>query len=243
LLIVAYDAYKRGAIERRDLIVLFERVETFTIRTYAIAQMNAGAGRSKMYRRARDLYYGTRSEDPEGQPSPKGIDKIISKLNQDIRDYCDDEDVRRHLEDEEVYLEFVGSRRKADLRYLLFIYEQSLAKGESSLDRETVVDSSEYIWIEHVWPQNPPAELEEAKRELIDRYKHRLGNLALMTKEVDIAMSNASFVEKKSRYTGSNLIMLERIFGQEEWTVDAIEEREERILEFIISRWPVEAEG
>lgn len=242
LIIVAYDAYKRNVIEREELLALFERIETFIIRTYAIAQMNADAARSKMYRRARDLYYGTRSLDPDGQPSPKKIHHILSKLDQDIRNYCDDGDLRRHLQDEEIYQKFNNPQRKADLRYLLYVYEQSLAKGESSLNRETVVDSSEHIWIEHIWPQTPNNELDEAKRELIHRHKHRLGNLALMTKEADIEMSNVSFEEKKNRYNGSNLIMLERIFGREEWTIDAIEEREERILENILSRWPVKAE-
>ena len=51
-------------------------------------------------------------------------------------------------------------------------------------------------------------------------------------------MGNDTFVAKKERFGGSKIRMLEEVFAEDEWTLDRIEAREQRILDAIKERWP-----
>lgn len=244
LLMVAYDQFKQENVTENQFCKLLDRIETFIVRTYIIEQKSADTGRSRAYPLARQLYYSTAQTVPESI-DPINIDGVIQRLEQYTNYYCDDEQLESNLSNSDVYKYYGGSNRLKELRLLLYTYEVSLERKEEDLqfDPGKVVSSnSGRISIEHVWSQTPSDEFDEETKGLIEEHKHRLGNLALMTREDNAAKGNDPFQKKKQNFNGSKFRMLEEIFEKAEWDVAEIEVREEAILRSIRERWPVEYE-
>lgn len=184
--------------------------------------------------------YDAKDAMPDGV-DPMGGEAVIEHLESHIDHHCDDEQLEATLGNANVYGYYSGSNRLKELRFLLFAYETSLEEQKEDLhfDAQNVVNSdSGRISIEHVWPQTPDDRFDEATQAAIEEHKHRLGNLALMTREDNAARGNDPFHEKRADFEGSKFRMLEEIFETEDWGVDQIEDRERRILEAIKQRWP-----
>lgn len=240
LLMVAYDQFKEDQVTEDQFCRLLQRIETFIVRTYIIQQKSADTGRSRAYPLSRSLYYSTAETVPESI-NPLGIEGVISKLENYIDNYCDDDQLESTLAKSNVYNYFSGSNRLKELRLLLYAYEMSLerAKEDLQFDAEKVVTSDNgRISIEHVWPQTPSGEFDEETKAQIKEHKHRLGNLALMTREDNAAKGNDPFSKKKQDFDGSKFRMLEEIFDKNDWNVDRIDVREQQILREIRERWP-----
>ncbi len=240
LLMVAYDQFKKDQVTEDQFCRLLRRIETFIVRTYIIQQKSADTGRSRAYPLSRRLYYSSTEAVPESI-DPLGIEEVIGKLESYIDNYCDDDQLESTLAKSNVYKYYSGSNRLKELRLLLYAYEASLerAKEDLQFDAEKVVKSDNgRISIEHVWPQTPSDEFEEETKAQIEEHKHRLGNLALMTREDNAAKGNDPFSVKKQNFDGSKFRMLEEIFDKDDWNVDRIDVREQQILREIRERWP-----
>ena len=240
LLMVAYDQYKEDQITEDQLCKLLHRIETFIVRTYIIEQKSADTGRSRAYPLARRLYYNTEEVVPESI-DPLEIDDVIAKLEEHIDHYCDDDQIESTLGEAKVYRYYSGSNRLKELRLLLYVYEASLERQREDLqfDVQKVVSSDNgRISIEHIWPQTPDDRFDKETVNNIEDHKHRLGNLALMTREDNAARGNDPFSKKKDDFEGSKFRMLEEVFEKDEWSVEQIERREQRLLEQISRQWP-----
>lgn len=240
LIMTAYDQYKKDQISKEKLCQLFDRIETFIVRTYIIHKKSADTGRTRAYPLARELYYNEEDDIPENI-DPKTVDDVIEKLDQYITKYCDDEDIDQVLEDKDVYEYFADSNRLNELRLLLYTYETSLEHEEEDIpfDAERITtNKGDRFTIEHLWPRTPSDELEEEKKETIKENTHRLGNLTLMTPEDNSSNQNDTFEDKKDNFTGSKFRMLEKVFKNDDWGVQKIENREQEIIEKIKERWP-----
>lgn len=238
LILAAYNEYRHGDVSEEEFLALLETIETFIVRTYLIEQKNADTARTKVYPLARKLYYHGKDVSPDSV-STKSIDDVIARLEKEVNNYCDDDDLESTLIESEVY-EYYKGRRK-ELRLLLYVYEHHLEENEEEMyfDPEDVGSNKEdRFWVEHVWPQTPGDKFTEEEQLLIREHRHRLGNLALMTSEDDIVMGNDPFDQKKAKFNGSKFRMLEEIFSNSEWGVDRISEREEKIVRVIKNRWP-----
>lgn len=245
LLMVAYDQYKSDVISEDEFCSLLGKIETFIVRTYIIEQKSADTGRTRAYPLARRLYYNVKDEDPDGV-SQLDIAGVISRIERYTHDYCSDSKLDSTLGDSNVYKYFQGSNRLNELRLLLYTFESYLESGEEDIQFravDVVNNKDDRFWVEHVWPQTPSDGFSGEIKTLINEHKHRLGNLALMTQEDDIVMGNDTFEEKKAKFNGSKIRMLEEIFANETWGVGQIEHREKEMLRVIRERWPDEYES
>ena len=121
-----------------------------------------------------------------------------------------------------------------DLRYLLFKYEEHLAKeARKTVDNvrwQAVWSNSARVSIEHIRPQS----------EAPDNIKHTLGNLMLLPPGRNAQLGNrpprdkaASYRETGFYHAGEVADMLD----DSSWTKKACEQREHKILDWVREEW------
>lgn len=228
LLIASWLHYDRdNEFSASNFNRIAEKVETFIFRVYSAQQRPGNTGRTRFYPLGRTVYQGKRNADD-----------VVSKLADHIHYYCNDDQLLNVLQENKVYSHY--GNRKGELRYLLYFYEQSL-ETELEFDLTDFVnnEADEEITVEHIWPQSAEKlELSESEKKMHDEYKHRLGNLALMTGSWNSSESNQPFTKKRDRYSESKIRMLNEVAAETDWSPSKIENREERMLEFVLNRWP-----
>lgn len=131
-----------------------------------------------------------------------------------------------------------------DLKYLLYRYEEYLAQelGEdiSEVLWEKIWKSSSATTIEHIHPKTYDSKWKGKigkNQEEIDKHVHRLGNLLLLPPGINSSAGQKPFNEKKDIYQSYHLLMMNEILSKNDWTLNEIEEREERLLEFVEKTW------
>ena len=135
-------------------------------------------------------------------------------------------------------------------RFILCSIEALHQTKEIYTDLWSRDNSNKYIWtIEHIFPegQNIPevwvkmiadGDREKAK-EYLEKYVHTLGNLTITGYNQNL--SNMSFIDKRDRKNkdGKNigyrngLFLNEDVVNQEEWTIDKIKKRTEKLIEIL----------
>lgn len=134
-----------------------------------------------------------------------------------------------------------------ELRYFFFRYEEFLAKKDRSILSEEVWTN---IWresptksIEHVFPQTPNEMDKSWKRKLgkgknvIAKNVHRLGNLLLLTPNVNSQCYNKSFVDKKKIYNKQLLRLKDEIIRKQDWNLTSMESRERKLINWAKQNW------
>ena len=109
----------------------------------------------------------------------------------------------------------------------------------------------EYLWTEHVLPQEWTDEWpfdEDETESAIDEQQlnfdrdtklHTLGNLTLVTDSLNISMGNKSFSTKKKQLEKHSSLFLNRWFrDQERWTEVEIRERGNHLADMAVEIWP-----
>ncbi len=136
-------------------------------------------------------------------------------------------------------------------RYILWLYEEHLAE---TLGCAATIDEQERseIWsrravdsVEHIFPQNPgpnspwrnQMHRSGGAEEPLVRHVGRIGNLILLPTVVNQEATNRPFQEKKELYARHNLRMVQEVCTTKMWTIEQIEEREKRIVEWAKTRW------
>jgi len=126
------------------------------------------------------------------------------------------------------------------LKYVLYEYEISLQKyynGESKIMWKQINKES----IEHIYPQTPKdtwiddfSNLKGNKQR--NKYTNSLGNLLLLSKKKNSKASNKPFRDKKEIYSSGSFNEIE-VSKYDKWTTKEIDERGEKILDFMNERW------
>lgn len=113
-------------------------------------------------------------------------------------------------------------------QYVLLRLDSALSQGEASYDYPVIT-------VEHVLPQNPSANSvwvqwfpNPAERE---RYVHRIGNLALLSRRKNAQAQNYDFARKKEKYFATDkgvspFAITTQIIQKSEWTPQVIEHRQ-----------------
>ncbi len=131
-----------------------------------------------------------------------------------------------------------------DLKYLLYRYEENLAleQGEKI---------SEEVW-EKIWSDSPAKTIEHIhpktytdkwkgkigdNQEQIDKIVNGIGNLVLLPPGVNSKAGQKPFFEKKEIYKTYHLLMLNEIIELQDWDVEAIGNRELKLIDFIEKEW------
>lgn len=125
----------------------------------------------------------------------------------------------------------IQSPRKA--RFLLGRIERCLAP-EVTLDDESLT-------LEHVLPCSPDAAWIADFGNDWEECVERLGNMTLLSQRQNQKLSNATFAEKKTLYTGSGLRLTQQCADYERWTRGAIEHRQRWLADAAVRCWRIEA--
>lgn len=133
------------------------------------------------------------------------------------------------------------------LRYFFFRYEEHLAKMKRSNINEEMWNQ---IWsespnnsIEHIFPQTLnkdngcwKGKLGKGKN-VIEKHKHRLGNLVIVTPSLNSQLGNKCFSEKLKKYKQLKLRIIDEISTAKDWDLPAINRRENRLIKWAKETW------
>lgn len=208
--------------------MLLDQWEKTSFRIYCLCRKDARTGVGDYVRLAREITMATDS-------NVASISERLAKIS-DGKDH-DIESAVRELSQSDCY-----HRWEDQLRYLLFRYEEHLAKQE---DQRFQNEQWSRIWqksaaqsIEHILPQSggslEPPENQEAG------IVHRLGNLLLLHPGLNSQLSDLEPEAKADKYARTGLFIaaeVVRTIEREGWGVEQIEDREQRLLNWIRCEW------
>ena len=100
-------------------------------------------------------------------------------------------------------------------------------------------DDGTVINLEHVLPKRPEGNWPQFSDEEVRLYGNRLGNLALMRASDNSTVRSAAFEEKKALYAHSPYVLTSEIASCQQWTVQAIAERQAQLAQLALQAWPV----
>lgn len=119
---------------------------------------------------------------------------------------------------------------KETIRYILRkIYKSNKNNQEISLDNNDV-------HIEHIMPDDR-TNWQEISEEEHDSYLWRLGNLTLLSKTLNISISNSEFSVKKQKYVDSKIDENITIAKKDTWGISEIEERQNELTQIALKLW------
>lgn len=152
----------------------------------------------------------------------------------------EDDDLRTAMQTEP-YWGRINQRR---LRMVFRALERSLRSSGYS-ESVSVFDDLE---IEHILPRDwglnwdlPGEEPEEVERIRRDELKHTVGNLTVLTDELNPSLSNAEWKKKREALDDHTVLLLNRELLKrwyDHWGEETIKERAERLADIARSVWP-----
>jgi alkylated DNA nucleotide flippase Atl1 len=212
--------------EIRDQVIA--ATESWVVRRQLLRLTSADLGRI-----VADLIRTHRSAPPSDLAGR--VRTYLSRLASASSYWPSDEEVRRALSTENAYRRYPRSR----LRMLLEAVEDSLrgAYGYPPVPRRGYP-------IEHVLPQkwetNWSVDSLEAQLERA-AHVHRLGNLTLLTKSMNAAVSNGPWSAKREKLAKHDVFLMNRTFLDPEttWDEPTIDARTEEMTRALLATWPV----
>jgi hypothetical protein len=166
-------------------------------------------------------------------------DRLLKQVEEITK--LDFPEVLDRMREAPVYRDWSG-RREA-LVYLFYKYEEHLAKeaGEQ-ISEETwgkIWSSAPDKTIEHIYPQEAGEQWKGKLRQGVEAESvvHRLGNLLILPPGLNSKCGNSGFAEKKEIYRQTGLRHVLEVCDVTDWNVRAIENRGERLLEWIRQYW------
>ncbi len=209
---------------------LLNAIETYIFRVYSIGNHRSHTGESSIYVRTRDV--------SEASPSEVWVSKVVNVMNR----YESDSQFRRSLSASDLY----SKASSQDLRYLFYFYNKHRAEEEGERGGPTLSEamSNEYT-VEHIWAKNPDElPLEDpgdypSPEARYDANIHRLGNLTLASRPWNSTWGNAKFEVKHDEGYGVSKLWVQGDIqdNYDEWSVENIEDREEKLIEFALEKW------
>jgi hypothetical protein len=147
-----------------------------------------------------------------------------------------DDELRAHLLSHPLY----GWIARSRIEYVLWEVELTLRDSSKT---EDIVAKPKKLSIEHIlpqqwertWPLEAPTDENIAHRTGLVNV---LGNLTLVTGELDSSMSNSTWATKRQRLEKSILLLNGDVKAVPAWGETAIQERGNSLEEMILRRWP-----
>lgn len=174
-----------------------------------------------------------------GGVSPESVSGFLRKSDAESTRWPSDEDFKTALLTASIYNQIPRPK----LRLLLTALDRAM---ETGMSEEIKLPGD--LTIEHLLPQKwkehwPIEEQDEAKREKLamarDSIKHTIGNLTLLTKKLNPAISNAAWPTKRPEILKESKLNLNRAFQDvHAWNEDAIRERSRILADLAVNIWP-----
>jgi len=149
----------------------------------------------------------------------KGTIKDAAAMIRQLREiYLSDNEFANAFAEKQ--LQTTQSRNKWVAKYIL----SRLEKQSAGVDYD--VDSASYS-LEHILPENPETGWDDISDENVERFKYRLGNMALLKTGQNRDLGNAEFSEKKKVYSVSEFELTRNIATENEyWNGERIAQRQ-----------------
>ncbi len=223
---------KRWPSAPERYLEILKLCETFAFRVYRVSGANSNYRESAMFHLAFDVAHG--------MDFPDALQEIKRhygnwRVNQMFNDFTNPGNLNS-------LYGWTG------LKYFLYEYEGHLASNKGASPKIPWADIERENSIEHVLPQsidNQHYWQERFDAATHQEYKHDIGNLTL-TKD-NPYLSNKSFPDKKGaidsegRCYAKSLLLEERELTEwNDWTIDAIDERRAKLLNWAKERWHVD---
>jgi hypothetical protein len=230
--------------EFKNLLSIMER---FIFLVFFISQRRSNTGDSVFYGWAKDYQDGAISINDMMFNQNNGIIKWIN-------DYYKISAFKDYLDDKFKYGN--GYYSWSAIRYVMFEYEEYLhGLARTNTPKISWIDfnqvAKDFVSIEHILPQTIT---KDCWREVLEGYNptqaHRItnsiGNLVALSVARNASFQNNCFEDKKNTLNGGGFSMgsyseLELVgsANKTDWTVDDIEARGRKLLNFIEERWSV----
>jgi hypothetical protein len=122
-------------------------------------------------------------------------------------------------------------------RYYLRVLENT---ASSTGTEELIVNpSEETVTLEHVMPKTREPHWKHITAEQHRTYLKRLGNLALLDKNLNEYAGNLRFSEKAKAFAKSKITLTHEISELHSWDTKAIDSRQERLAKLAVQAWPL----
>jgi uncharacterized protein with ParB-like and HNH nuclease domain len=173
------------------------------------------------------------------------ISRFSSILNQIDRNEVFSENSNLHTSQEEKdqAYEKINGHLYLEKKIRLMV----LLRLNSELSENLAFYRDKKITIEHVMPQNPKDEScwrsWVPDKEVYEDYLHRIGNLALISRNKNSSANNYEFEKKKTAYfeckNGRNSFVITNdvIAENRDWTVEVIKERQKKFVDKLSEVW------
>jgi len=230
LLTAARIRVEEEKVDATDYRCLLEALECYAYRVFLFEGKRSNAGKSRFHRWADDIF--------QGRHSMKEVTAWVYGL---LDDYSDEIIFNAwNMKPENWYA------HRGLLRYTLYEYELHLLKTEGkgkapSISWGQLMNDST---IEHILPKTPMENSEWLLKWTDDErklYLHDLGNLVLTQNNSNYL--NFDFPRKKGQpgvspsYCHSDIRQERDIASYDDWTVEQLLKRREKISNWIIGRW------
>jgi hypothetical protein len=108
--------------------------------------------------------------------------------------------------------------------------------------RETRPEGPHQVHVDHILPQHPsPEAFRESSltsKEEASALIGRIGNLTLLSGDMNRSASNNSFLQKKPHYASSEFVLTRRLANYEKWGQDEIEARSKELADLAVRVYP-----
>lgn len=222
---IGMSAYSQS--EKDTLSALWEKI---TFRIYALHNKDSRNCVGDYVRLARSIFYGL------------SYNQAIIDLN-NIGAYYPVETAVAELKGKPWYPE-----HNDELKYVLFRYEEHLSAITgaqlSSQVWNQIWSDNPYKTIEHIYPKTFSPELQAnwpnpnvKNQDDLDKFVHNIGNLTLLPPGMNSSLGQSSFIDKKNEYVTLGMRINQDIVNKNNWSESDIQNREQEILNFILSEW------
>jgi hypothetical protein len=124
-------------------------------------------------------------------------------------------------------------------RYYLRELEVVARANEGRGVEELPNSNARELTLEHILPERPGSHgwahfSDETRR----AYTNRLGNMCLLLAKSNHQLKSAAFAKKKGEFKKSTLVLTRELTNERKWTVSSLEERQHRLADLAVERWP-----
>jgi hypothetical protein len=174
--------------------------------------------------------------------SPAAIRSILTAENGDTQRWPSDEEFRDAWMSPEFYKRVKRAIQRVIFEGIETKYHDTgkpeKVKVEHNLTIEHLLPQD---WDEH-WPLVVKVDTAEAREQAQKRRKesiHNVGNLTLLTKKLNPAVSNGPWTKKRPEILKHSVLMLNHAFqGAEVWNEDTIDQRAKDLFDVAVNIWP-----
>lgn len=129
---------------------------------------------------------------------------------------------------------------RVSAQYLARFYLRVLEKQSAAAGDELVVNPNiDAVNLEHVMPQTRAPHWLQVPEEQHENYVKRLGNMALLDRDLNEKIGNLPFADKAKLLAKSKIAMTNSIASASIWDPDAIDERQRKMAKLAVKVWPL----